>query len=416
MQNRFFLQPYNGPASRYRCPQCKQNRKFTYYIDRNTNEPISPIVGRCDRELSCGYHLTPKQFFADEGINPKVNYPIGYPIKKDVKANNLIKISEISQEQLIESLGNYKQNNFSQFLITKFGNVASKEVIKKYFIGTSNHWKGATIFWQVSSEKLVIRTGKVMLYDQVSGKRIKTPFNHINWIHNISKIQNFSLCQCLFGEHLLSEELAKPIGIVESEKTAIISSLYFPQFIWLATGGLSINPSLFSCLKGRQVVLFPDVKGFDTWRNLSAEISKIASVKISDLLEKGATEKEQGYDLADYLLKFDLNKFTGKNEKLHLLEKSVEINNPLITNFSVDLPETSTNNLPWDDEIKHLENYFSTINLTSNIQLDSCTKILDVEQFISSHLMTIKSNNGKRNFLPYLHRLRSLKKYFQQMN
>jgi hypothetical protein len=62
-----------------------------------------------------------------------------------------------------------------------------------------------------------------------------------------------SLC-----EHLLRDN-TKMVAIVESEKTAIIASIYLPDMIWLACGGCG-NLSLKLCepLKGRKVVLFPD--------------------------------------------------------------------------------------------------------------------------------------------------------------
>lgn len=74
---------------------------------------------------------------------------------------------------------------------------------------------------------------------------------------------DFELKQCLFGEHLLRDK-AKPIAIVESEKTAIIASVYLPQFIWLAVGSLTnLNAEKCSVLKGRTVTLFPDLNGFE---------------------------------------------------------------------------------------------------------------------------------------------------------
>jgi hypothetical protein len=50
------------------------------------------------------------------------------------------------------------------------------------------------------------------------------------------KLPAFQLSQCLFGEHLL-KDTETPVAIVESEKTAIIASCYYPEFIWLACGG-----------------------------------------------------------------------------------------------------------------------------------------------------------------------------------
>ena len=78
-----------------------------------------------------------------------------------------------------------------------------------------------------------------MLYDPISGKRIKKPYNHISWVHSSLKDSTFNLQQCFFGEHILQDEPLKPVAIVESEKTAIVASLYLPKFIWLAVGSIN---------------------------------------------------------------------------------------------------------------------------------------------------------------------------------
>jgi hypothetical protein len=67
-------------------------------------------------------------------------------------------------------------------------------------------------------------------------------------------------------------------------------------------------------LSGLNVVLFPDVKGFDIWNEKMKELSiqmPGTRFNISDLLELNATdeEREQGCDIADYLIQFDWKQF-----------------------------------------------------------------------------------------------------------
>ncbi|MBK9025621.1 MAG: hypothetical protein IPL69_17065 [Saprospiraceae bacterium] len=46
---------------------------------------------------------------------------------------------------------------------------------------------------------------------------------------------------------------------MESEKTAIIASVYLPQFTWLASGGKAgLTKDKLEVLKGRNVNLYPD--------------------------------------------------------------------------------------------------------------------------------------------------------------
>lgn len=146
-----------------------------------------------------------------------------------------------------------------------------------------------------------------MLYKSDSGKRVKAPKNYISWVHNVKKIQNYELRQCFFGEHLLNNN-SKAVAIVESEKTAIIASVYLPQYIWLATGGINmLNEEKCSVLKGRKVFFFPDNGAFQMWSQIISKFSFYNTFIVSDFLEKQELSSEYsiGFDLADYLVKRD---------------------------------------------------------------------------------------------------------------
>ena len=313
-EHRYILEPYKGMNTRHHCPGCNSKDKtYSLYIDTDTGQHVHATVGRCNRESNCGYHVTPKQYFTDNNIQfetvqqvPRIETPKREP-------------SFIAPELFKQSLRQYEQNNFVNFLISLFGEAITGELIERYFIGTSKHWPGSTIFWQIGSDKK-IRTGKIMLYDTITGKRIKEPFNHIQWVHKLINQPEFELKQCLFGEHLLIDKI-KPAAIVESEKTAIISSVYLPQFLWLAVGSLT-NLNFEKCLilAGRKVVLYPDLNGFDKWTAKAKELTeRIPGTKfvISDLLERSATEAERanGLDLADYLVRFNLEEFRDKQSE-----------------------------------------------------------------------------------------------------
>ncbi|MBK9299111.1 MAG: hypothetical protein IPN14_00360 [Bacteroidetes bacterium] len=181
----------------------------------------------------------------------------------------------------------------------------------KYLIGTSNKWLGATVFWQRDIEGN-IRTGKIMQYNPKQAKRVKEPEQLIYWEHKALNQPDFNLKQCLFGEHLINQNLIKPVAIVESEKTAIIASIYLPNLIWLSVGSISyLKAEICKPLKGRTVILFPDLNGFEKWTLKANELAHIANFSVSDLLDQKANEfeKEQGFDIADYLIRFDFRDF-----------------------------------------------------------------------------------------------------------
>jgi hypothetical protein len=319
---RFTLQPYRGPSSRFRCPLCRNAHKFTRYIDTRTGEYLGEDVGRCDREQNCGYHKKPKDYFES---NPTPAQSWTEPRRPEPKRPT----SFLPDPLLTKTMKNYRSNHFFLFLESVYGEEKARESVGMYNVGTSRHWPGATIFWQMDIHER-LRQCKVLLYDPGTGKRVKadTPamrFDYITgrYIEDVvgsdkvyfagrrlmkGREEEPNLKQCLFGEHLLR----KPgrVAIVESEKTAIISSNHFPGYIWLATGGSNgarfTEPDVCHVLHGREVVFFPDVGMYDRWLEKAETIRKHVSCKIrvSDLLESryGAVEGANGWDLADVLL------------------------------------------------------------------------------------------------------------------
>jgi hypothetical protein len=333
--HRYELEPYKGISTRYTCPQCGQKKTLSRYIDNENGGHLSANVGRCTREINCGYHYTPRAYFKDKGIYFKDK---GMPVPRTIARRKLSpnelrrQNSIIAPSVCVATLCNYAQNNFVLYLIDRFGVAIAAAVGTKYQIGTSRHWPGATVFWLIDADRYV-RTGKIMLYDRATGKRVKQPYSHITWAHSLLNLPDFELKQCMFGEHLLRTALYRnhwgvagatgpdstPVAIVESEKTAMIASIYLPQFIWLACGSLS-NLTMDKCkvLQGQKVTLFPDLGCYEKWVAKAKELAYIATFNVSHLLEIKATavERAGGLDLADYLLRYEPGDFEGLYREL----------------------------------------------------------------------------------------------------
>ena len=237
-QYQYKLEPYSGTTSRHQCPACGKPNQFSRYMDTNTLQVVAANVGRCNREINCGYHYPPAQYFKDNPLLPQsMKQSHGRP-KKSRKPTPVCvargqeqKPDHIPQSIFRNSLKDYSNNHFISYLLEVFGLEVCRQLIEQFFIGTSNHWPGATVFWQVDVSGSV-RTGKIMLYDSQTGRRRRDGSKScISWMHRKVNQQNFNLQQCLFGEHqvILGAE-NNVVAIVESEKTAIISSVYFPQF------------------------------------------------------------------------------------------------------------------------------------------------------------------------------------------
>ena len=417
-EHKYILEPYKGMNTRYRCPapNCGKGKTFSLYRDTETGEHIHPTVGRCNRESSCGYHFTPKQYFQDNNISfdkPQLKAYQPRPIAPQSKPVSFIPF-EVFQDSLNPTA--FETNHFVQFLINLFGVEVASQLVSRYFIATSKHWNGATVFWQIDTQGKV-RTGKIMLYSPTTGKRVKNLELPVYWVHKALKQPEFELRQCLFGTHLLIDK-TKPVAIVESEKTAVIASVYLPQFIWVAVGSLTnLNAEKCSILKGRTVTLFPDLNGFEKWSSKAKELSHLANFTVSDLLERKASEaeKKQGFDLADYLIKFNYKAFalpepeaTEPPPAFQPLVKAKPFEQPEPVYYFSKPNQLKPNN--WEQDITELENYFTGIELpTQPVKLNKCSTIINCSLFIDSNFATVKANNGKQAFLPYLKRLKELK-------
>ena len=321
-------------SKKYDCPACSQKR-FVRYVNIETSDHLSYDVGRCDREGKCGYHKKPKEYFADNPNKSNVGVYVGTCRNEGISNHNLPNknrsqqstdaqttkknADHIDKRYLLRTLANYEQNAFVQFLINLFPNSFDEveKVVKNYKIGTTKD--GKTIFWQID-KKHRIRTGKIIAYDCLIGERRKDIFP--NWIHaelkkkNLLK-QDFNLKQCFFGEHLLQKYPGKTVAIVEAEKTAVICSIIFPEILWLAVGAKGyLNAQRIQIFADRKILLFPDADAFSDWKEKAILAQRNGfNVRVSNLIEINGTasEKENGFDLADYLIDEQIDRLEEQN-------------------------------------------------------------------------------------------------------
>lgn len=155
---------------------------------------------------------------------------------------------------------------------------------------------------------------------------------------------------------------------------------------------------------------------------------------ISDLLERKATETErhQGLDLADYLIRFDYRAFQQEQPEPEQKEierpQSKEVVQVEELSSSVKKDEFSytikkgeeqetRKSENWEREIKELETYFAGIILPHQpVKPNRFSTITNVPLFLETHFATLKANSGKRTFLPYLNRLQELKHHLSLNN
>ena len=187
----------------------------------------------------------------------------------------------------------------------------------RYCVGATK--RAGVIFWQIDHEGRV-HDGKVMYY-LPDCHRNKDKDAHPTWVSAILACRNGShkgtSSHCFFGLHLLTApnaDSSAKIAIVEAEKSAFILSEVYPQYIWLASGGLGeVQPDKFRPLRGRKIVMFPDTdsKGiaFKCWSDAANQVMRsifwedCPPIRVSPLLEIKASpdQKRRKIDLVDFL-------------------------------------------------------------------------------------------------------------------
>lgn len=319
-------------SKKHICPRCEK-KKFVQYIDKETGNYLPAIYGRCDREEGCQYFLDP---YKAGYLNNESPYLENWqPEAATVKEAKPV---FIPAEVLRGTQKDYSENQFLKnlFAISEANELA--KIVGLYQLGTiaEGYRKGAVSFPFID---LIgeVRAIQVKEFDQNNHTKstdflpsmIAREYKRSNkplpvWLDQYQK-QELKV-SCLFGEHLLSLCPENPVALVEAPKTAIYGTLYFGRpeqkksnFLWLAVYNLSsLNLRKCNVLRGRKVVLFPDLskegKAFKLWSEQAATIqAKLpsASIIVSDLLERIATKEERakGFDLADYLSGQDWHKF-----------------------------------------------------------------------------------------------------------
>lgn len=298
--NRYVLEKYNGVRTRFSCPNCGQKHAYTKFIDVTTGFYIGDEFGRCDRVEKCGYFVPPTGDVA-KGKPLMVN-------AKDVVVDyqeEQTGISIINSSRVVESLT--FNDNLSLFLFKTFDPMKVKDTLVRYKIGESDKWKSSTVFWQID-QQFDARTGKIILYDVETGKRMKGNKPFISWAHNPDykrldkSYTDFNLKQCLFGEHLVTPETTE-IHIVESEKTALMCNIMNGK-TWLSVGGLEmINEDRLLPFRHCKITFYPDkgAKALDKWKKKLSVFSETFDIRINTSIE--SSDLEDGSDLGDLILK-----------------------------------------------------------------------------------------------------------------
>jgi len=230
------------------CPSCNKKR-FVRFYNFDTNEYLDAKYGRCDREENCGHFFSP---WSDPESQLKFEPREASDWQQPAQVDTTVFVDRAIFER---TLAKYENNTLVTFLEKQCGFADTMSAVFKYFVGTAQN--NGTIFWQIDQFKRV-RTGTKIHYDE-TGHRVKSIEPKKLFL------QKDDYRSCFFGEHLLFDMPRNSyVALVESEKSALISSLYMPTLgnrpvCWLATSGSNgITSEKIAPLRDRDIILVPD--------------------------------------------------------------------------------------------------------------------------------------------------------------
>jgi hypothetical protein len=278
-------------SKKYTCPQCGQKTfKVSTYVD--TKEPVDETrFGRCERVNFCGYILLPGATEQRTNFTPR----------PDPKYIFILP----SQDQIRAVVNFAATSNFHSFI--KSNTTIPAEHLELWGVCSHRYYSDRTVYlFQRISDRAIVNW-KIFAYKS-DGHRNKDIDSYSlsapkYYFEKDRLSYEVKYPMCLFGEHLLGPVNDTPVMVVESEKTAVLSSFYYPQYKWVSCGaanGLTVvSKHKTKVLQGRKVywVCDSDKAGREN-RSIDNLQKAITSFDVIDLFP----ERIDGYDLGDSIL------------------------------------------------------------------------------------------------------------------
>jgi len=311
MTNRYNIEFTKGSGGKITCPSCRKEKRFRTYTETATGKTLPLQYGKCDRLNNCGYWLKPDKA-AINWLNENTG-SLGLPVNSQ---NQPVVKQLFIDSELAERLKNDHTSKLHKYLKETIG--ISTEHLQKWNLGTDSKGQTCFIFQKdLGGKYWNIKRG----FYHDSGKRNKdTGFFSMS---KKSEKEKYKLC--LYGANLIDPDKDYTF-IVESEKTAVIASWFYPSYNWVSCAsadGLTTEKLEQSLLGVKKIVWLADSdkagRENSSIRNLQAYLSKKSFYL--DLFPSAIN----GKDLADVFMENPAAKKPDLEKNLKpILERSTE--------------------------------------------------------------------------------------------
>lgn len=319
------LSQCHGTPSNVARRKWREEKVYRRFLSENTAPGL--IVN-----LAKAAGIDVKRFFVNklEPMNPRRTYrvaPTPPPMMHTQAAEHKPTPEYVAEEQVAAAARHYRETSLYLWLCKEFEPGEVDEVFSAYRVGAS---------------KFISEQGGRAVsfpYIDVAGRCVDCKIFHINpntgsrktappvkrwdggelrstWALAELKRKEHRAEWCNFGDHLLKGREGAPLGVVESEKTALILSLAYPDILWIAVGSKNnLTPKRFEPYRGRKVTVYPDRDGYNDkprkdgkgiekgWRTIAADLAAHGfSLSIDTTTERHPGESND--DLADIVLRW----------------------------------------------------------------------------------------------------------------
>lgn len=191
-----------------------------------------------------------------------------------------------------------QRNTFVDFLHTLFDSPKVAAAVERYCIGGDS--SGRTIFPNIDTEGRCVGGAVIPYLPNGHRDKSKGISNLHSELKRKDKTHPTQADQVLFGSHLLRLYPSASVGVVESQKSAVILSIIYPEIVWVATAGMTnFNERLLAPIYDRNVVAYPDVNGVKVWTERAKDLP-FKNIRISDWWRYAQDDKE---DITDVVIR-----------------------------------------------------------------------------------------------------------------